>query len=763
MSVGFGFSVGDFIAALELVATVVDALRESGEASSRYRELVRQLYALETVLLRVKRLEFDETQYSEHAALQHAASQCQLTIDGFWKKIQKYQVPLTSRAATSRLKEGWMKIRWAVCKKEDVNAFKMDLTAHTESIQLLLTTIQISRTHMHEKNANDRQTSFSVLILSPFQLTVSSGMEKAKQILAMTSKILHINIQVFQTVMTLQDMITRIPSQVERQQPVYLIDALGKRSPFHLEFIRSAEALTAVLQANFSKKGHARKMVEKGEFVIQNSLTRRDINLHDDWDHCFHPGQQVDMSLVFQQRWQAGSSCPGCGTACTGSNETDVNCPNCYMTFRRIINIEDEESSKPYVEEIHQLDISTDDKPRASFHSPQSGIQSASDMLQPQNSTMVADTSPATRKRKRKREYAHDDDLESKLQEDNIRRVRIKTISRGMTEKCKVFFGYFEEGTQPDPAFCCGFRTGDDEDCLIVEFEDSKSSALCETISDQLLFKQGGLFQTELVKADSVDENDSLQITWMEEDEVQMYLRFHKAKDRDMIWRFISSANKNWRIKKQQPSPILIDFETYGAQTTPKLIKDNSSAAPLLGFMNLDPSENRKRHSAKAKSRLDIFPEDILSPNASTEPLGFPTMKTVKGKSAYDPYFDLFPGTEAQSRQFSSIGIEDSIATKRTRNSAAARKSRRRKMERFEELEYSISKLEAERDHWKDICMKRFSNIPKDLEREVELAHEIPKGVLSRGIKEREIVEEEFVEDVDDYLYGMELEFEMEK
>jgi hypothetical protein len=38
-------------------------------------------------------------------------------------------------------------------------------------------------------------------------------------------------------------MITNIPGQVERQQPVYMIDALGKASPFHPEFVRSAEVM----------------------------------------------------------------------------------------------------------------------------------------------------------------------------------------------------------------------------------------------------------------------------------------------------------------------------------------------------------------------------------------------------------------------------------------------------------------------------------------------------------------------------------------
>jgi len=36
MSVGFGFSAGDVIAALQLVSTVIDALRESGDSFLEY-------------------------------------------------------------------------------------------------------------------------------------------------------------------------------------------------------------------------------------------------------------------------------------------------------------------------------------------------------------------------------------------------------------------------------------------------------------------------------------------------------------------------------------------------------------------------------------------------------------------------------------------------------------------------------------------------------------------------------------------------------
>lgn len=50
---------------------------------------------------------------------------------------------------------------------------------------------------------------------------------------------------------------------------------------------------------------------------------------------------------------------------------------------------------------------------------------------------------------------------------------------------------------------------------------------------------------------------------------------------------------------------------------------------------------------------------------------------------------------------------QDTIAIKRARNTLAARKSRQKKMERFEELENEIEKLKEERDHWKSLALAR--------------------------------------------------------
>lgn len=152
MSVGFGFSVGDFISAIELVGTVIGALRSSGSADTDYRELVSQLLSLQTALLQVKGSEFEDAQYAEEIALRQAAALCQRTIDGFWERVKGYQPHLGNDEGgfegsrinlKDKMKRRWMKVKWAVCKKEDVRKFQADLVGHTESIQLLLVTLQM--------------------------------------------------------------------------------------------------------------------------------------------------------------------------------------------------------------------------------------------------------------------------------------------------------------------------------------------------------------------------------------------------------------------------------------------------------------------------------------------------------------------------------------------------------------------------------------------------------------------------------------------
>ena len=82
--------------------------------------------------------------------------------------------------------------------------------------------------------------------------------------------------------------------------------------------------------------------------------TKREIDLRDDWDLCFLPGQTVQMSMVFRCSEYPENTCLTCHTVCdTSVNgndrylqivgfetfEEDINCQACGTIFDRGIVI----------------------------------------------------------------------------------------------------------------------------------------------------------------------------------------------------------------------------------------------------------------------------------------------------------------------------------------------------------------------------------------------------------------------------------------
>lgn len=85
--------------------------------------------------------------------------------------------------------------------------------------------------------------------------------------------------------------------------------------------------------------------------------------------------------------------------------------------------------------------------------------------------------------------------------------------------------------------------------------------------------------------------------------------------------------------------------------------------------------------------------------SANSPPSGTPRHSSVSGVNS-----------RKRDKPLPPIIVEDPsdvVAMKRARNTLAARKSRERKAHRFEELEERIAKLEAERDHWKNIALSQ--------------------------------------------------------
>lgn len=331
MSVGFVSSVSDFFAVIRLVRTVIDTLRESSKASFEYRALRNELLGLETVLIHVQRVQLQPSQHAEKLALQQTASQCQSAIDDFWKKMQTCQPHLLGTG--SRIKDGWAKLRWSLCEKGDVELFRAVINGHTRSLEVLLITVLMNSTQIqaHERDKRNRTLASEIQHLSSLMMgrasavpnEIAESAQQGKFLIDATANIVQTNLRIFQMVLDIHQFTLRLPAQVQRQQPVYMIDAFGKESPFHLEFVRSPEALISILKVNLKSTGCGPGMIDRGDFAIRKVGASRDVDLTADWDTCFLPGDHVTMSMVFMQ-WQPEPVCPNCRFESASSINNEV-------------------------------------------------------------------------------------------------------------------------------------------------------------------------------------------------------------------------------------------------------------------------------------------------------------------------------------------------------------------------------------------------------------------------------------------------------
>ena len=114
---------------------------------------MKDLYSLERVLLAIQRLNITDPSNPEHDALQQAIRECPDCVDKFLKEPEKYQ-SLTSRP--SNLKDQARKVKWALLHQDDVRKFRESLAKRTASLNLLLSTCQLSQSVSSEAKTEDR-------------------------------------------------------------------------------------------------------------------------------------------------------------------------------------------------------------------------------------------------------------------------------------------------------------------------------------------------------------------------------------------------------------------------------------------------------------------------------------------------------------------------------------------------------------------------------------------------------------------------------
>jgi hypothetical protein len=139
----FGFSVGDFLAAIELVHDLAVALSDGRGSSAKFQGLVQELYSLERAMIEIKNLQVSAGLESHLWMVQQVATQCQRAIADFLRKSDVYMQCLRQGGSTKWWKDAFYKVKWAVYKADDVDELRARLRGHAVAMGLMLQVLQM--------------------------------------------------------------------------------------------------------------------------------------------------------------------------------------------------------------------------------------------------------------------------------------------------------------------------------------------------------------------------------------------------------------------------------------------------------------------------------------------------------------------------------------------------------------------------------------------------------------------------------------------
>ena len=131
-AVPFGFSFGDFLAAIEVIHKVTRALRRSSGARCHFHQTVADLESFETVLRRVEALSPTTSTPDTLEAIRLCAFKCHLPLNRFLQRIRFYEkhmdrLPGSKTQLVQSVTGGFWKAKWAIKVEEEVAKLKADI------------------------------------------------------------------------------------------------------------------------------------------------------------------------------------------------------------------------------------------------------------------------------------------------------------------------------------------------------------------------------------------------------------------------------------------------------------------------------------------------------------------------------------------------------------------------------------------------------------------------------------------------------------
>jgi hypothetical protein len=143
MAVPFGFSAGDFIAAIQLVHKVTTALREVDGASSHYNQTISQLQGLEGLLRSVQSVYSADVDPHQLDKLHFLGFECYIPLNRFFSNIKVLEPSLGNREIENhhiidRARRAAQKIHWGIQVKKELSELETAMGPRIGAINMQL-------------------------------------------------------------------------------------------------------------------------------------------------------------------------------------------------------------------------------------------------------------------------------------------------------------------------------------------------------------------------------------------------------------------------------------------------------------------------------------------------------------------------------------------------------------------------------------------------------------------------------------------------
>lgn len=146
----FGWSVGDIASAASILSTIILALKDSGGASDQYQDTTSFLASLEKTLTGIQALLNENPDLKWQSNLTQQASLLQNAIEGFRKKIAKYELSLGADTSRSKARTIPRKVQFTLVA--DVEKLRVEVSQPQQVLDVFinLQALQVRSTPSNE-------------------------------------------------------------------------------------------------------------------------------------------------------------------------------------------------------------------------------------------------------------------------------------------------------------------------------------------------------------------------------------------------------------------------------------------------------------------------------------------------------------------------------------------------------------------------------------------------------------------------------------